>query len=161
MFDLKLHNREIYTIKWSPTGKGSANPNLPLLLASASFDATVRIWEVEKGTCLHELCKHTDPIYTVAFSPCGTYIATGSFDRTLYVWNVQDGKCLKHYEVRLLLPISISLPSDSIFLMCYRVLAVFLKCAGTRKATASPLVIVMPMCPSLILILECNPLLII
>jgi transducin (beta)-like 1 len=41
------HKKEIYTIKWSPCGPGSPNPNQQLLLATASFDATVKLWDVE------------------------------------------------------------------------------------------------------------------
>jgi hypothetical protein len=37
------HAKEIYTIKWSPTGQGTANPNQRLLLATASFDKTVKV----------------------------------------------------------------------------------------------------------------------
>ena len=40
--DLQAHNKEIYTIKWSQTGPGTNNPNANLILASASFDSTVR-----------------------------------------------------------------------------------------------------------------------
>jgi transducin (beta)-like 1 len=31
--NLQAHNKEIYTIKWSPTGPGTMNPNATLLLA--------------------------------------------------------------------------------------------------------------------------------
>ena len=31
--DLQAHNKEIYTIKWSPTGPGTSNPNASLILA--------------------------------------------------------------------------------------------------------------------------------
>jgi transducin (beta)-like 1 len=31
--DLQAHSKEIYTIKWSPTGPGSNNPNANLVLA--------------------------------------------------------------------------------------------------------------------------------
>jgi hypothetical protein len=31
--DLQAHSKEIYTIKWSPTGKGTANPNMNSILA--------------------------------------------------------------------------------------------------------------------------------
>ena len=33
LHDLKEHQKEIYTIKWSPTGPGTANQNLPLLVS--------------------------------------------------------------------------------------------------------------------------------
>ncbi|KAH0822268.1 hypothetical protein GEV33_000523 [Tenebrio molitor] len=67
--DLQAHSKEIYTIKWSPTGPGTQNPNMNLILASASFDSTVRLWDVERGSCIHTLTKHTEPVYSVAFSP--------------------------------------------------------------------------------------------
>jgi hypothetical protein len=36
--DLQAHKKEIYTIKWSPSGPGTDNPNSNVMLASASFD---------------------------------------------------------------------------------------------------------------------------
>ncbi|KAL6073861.1 Transducin (beta)-like 1 X-linked receptor 1, variant 2 [Balamuthia mandrillaris] len=89
LYDFEEHTKEIYTIKWSPTGIGSDNPNRPLVLASASFDASIKLWEVERGTCLYSLTKHTDPVYSVAFSPSGEYLASGSFDRCLHIWSVK------------------------------------------------------------------------
>ncbi len=88
LYNLQAHNKEIYTIKWSPTGPGTQNPNSNLILASASFDSTVRLWDVERGECLHTLSKHTEPVYSVAFSPDGRYLATGSFDRCVNIWNI-------------------------------------------------------------------------
>ena len=42
--DFRGHSKEIYTVRWSPTGQGSANPGKPLLLASGSFDSTIKLW---------------------------------------------------------------------------------------------------------------------
>ena len=42
LHDLTAHTKEIYTIKWSPTGPGTDNPHLPLMLVSASFDTSIR-----------------------------------------------------------------------------------------------------------------------
>ena len=96
--DLRDHSREIYTLRWSPTGQGSSNPNLPLLLATASFDTTVKLWDAEVGKCIHKLRKHIEPVYSVAFSPNGRFVATGSFDRRLHVWSVDDGSLVKTYS---------------------------------------------------------------
>ncbi|XP_076311673.1 transducin beta like ebi isoform X2 [Tachypleus tridentatus] len=96
--DLQAHNKEIYTIKWSPTGPGTNNPNMNLILASASFDSTVRLWEVERGVCLFTLTKHTEPVYSVAFSPDGKYLASGSFDKCVHIWSTQSGSLIHSYK---------------------------------------------------------------
>ncbi|XP_014254874.1 F-box-like/WD repeat-containing protein TBL1XR1-B isoform X2 [Cimex lectularius] len=96
--DLQAHNKEIYTIKWSPTGPGTANPNMNLILASASFDSTVRLWEVERGACIHTLTKHTEPVYSVAFSPDGKFLASGSFDKCVHIWSTQSGQLVHSYK---------------------------------------------------------------
>jgi len=58
VYDLREHTKEIYTIKWSPTGTGTVNSARPSSLASASFDSTIKIWDPELGKCLHTLTKH-------------------------------------------------------------------------------------------------------
>jgi transducin (beta)-like 1 len=52
------HTKEIYTIRWSPTGPNTANPNKPLVLASSSFDATVRVWDIASGKEMFTFTKH-------------------------------------------------------------------------------------------------------
>lgn len=96
--DLQAHSKEIYTIKWSPTGPGTANPNMNLILASASFDSTVRLWDVERGVCIHTLTKHTEPVYSVAFSPDGKFLASGSFDKCVHIWSTQSGQLVHSYK---------------------------------------------------------------
>lgn len=96
--DLQAHSKEIYTIKWSPTGQGTQNPNMNLILASASFDSTVRLWDVERGACLHTLTKHTEPVYSVAFSPDGKFLASGSFDKCVHIWSTQSGQLVHSYK---------------------------------------------------------------
>jgi transducin (beta)-like 1 len=98
LHDLREHSGDIYTLQWSPTGPGSGNPSANPMLATASFDSTVRLWEVEKGACLHTLHKHRDPVYSIAFSPDGKLIASASVDMWLYVWSTQDGSLVRQYK---------------------------------------------------------------
>lgn len=55
---------------------------------SASFDSTVRLWDVDQGKCIHTLTRHQEPVYSVAFSPDGKFLASGSFDKCVHIWNV-------------------------------------------------------------------------
>ncbi|XP_072300652.1 F-box-like/WD repeat-containing protein TBL1X [Eucyclogobius newberryi] len=96
--DLQAHSKEIYTIKWSPTGPGTNNPNSNIMLASASFDSTVRLWDVERGVCIHTLTKHQEPVYSVAFSPDGKHLASGSFDKCVHIWNTTSGALVHSYR---------------------------------------------------------------
>jgi transducin (beta)-like 1 len=38
------------------------------------------------------------PVYSLAFSPTGEYVATGSFDKFIHVWSVADGSLVKSYQ---------------------------------------------------------------
>ncbi|XP_030455779.1 WD40 repeat-containing protein HOS15-like [Syzygium oleosum] len=95
--DLKEHLKEIYTLRWSPTGSGTNNPNQQLVLASASFDSTVKLWDVELGKLIYSLNGHRDPVYSVAFSPNGEYLASGSLDKSVHIWSLKEGKIVKTY----------------------------------------------------------------
>ncbi|KAK9946439.1 hypothetical protein M0R45_011905 [Rubus argutus] len=97
LHDLREHVKEIYTIRWSPTGPGSNNPNQQLVLASASFDSRVKLWDVELGRLIYSLYGHRDPVYSVAFSPNGEYLASGSMDKCMHIWSVKEGKIVKTY----------------------------------------------------------------
>jgi len=49
-------------------------------LATASFDTTWRLWDLEAGTCLMEQEGHSRSVYTISFQTDGSLIASGGLD---------------------------------------------------------------------------------
>ena len=82
----------------SPTGPGSKNPEKQRLLATASFDGTVRLWNAADGSCAKVFSRHQDSVYSIAFSPSGTYLASASLAGQLYIWNVAEGKPVESFK---------------------------------------------------------------
>jgi guanine nucleotide-binding protein subunit beta-2-like 1 protein len=54
---------------------------------SASWDGTLRLWDVAKGTTTKRFVSHTKDVLTCAFSPCNRQIASGGRDKTVKIWN--------------------------------------------------------------------------
>jgi WD40 repeat protein len=64
-------------------------------LLSASFDNTVRLWNLDTGECIKTLNEHTDHVTGVRFLDAeGTKAASCSFDQTVKIWDLTEGKCL-------------------------------------------------------------------
>ena len=57
-----------------------------------------RLWEIDTGTCVSTLAQHTHPVYSVAFSPDGLWLASGSFDKQLHIWSVQGGALVRTFR---------------------------------------------------------------
>ena len=65
------------------------------LLASASWDCTVCIWDVLKGTLLHVLSDHEGFVHTCTFSPNGLIVASAADDDNVRMWSVENGSLIK------------------------------------------------------------------
>ncbi|MEH2424067.1 MAG: hypothetical protein V7K48_25120, partial [Nostoc sp.] len=80
------HANFVYGISFSPDGK---------LLASASADNTVKLWDTSTGKEIKTLTGHTDFVYGVSFSPDGKMLASASADKTVKLWDTSTGKEIK------------------------------------------------------------------
>jgi WD40 repeat protein len=86
---LKGHTAIVYSVAFSSDGK---------LLASGSFDNTIKLWEYPSGKEARTLKGHTAQVYSVAFSPLGNLLASGSQDKSVRLWDPKDGKTVKELK---------------------------------------------------------------
>ena len=54
---------------------------------SASWDKTLRLWELSTGTTTRRFVGHTNDVLSVSFSADNRQIVSGSRDRTIKLWN--------------------------------------------------------------------------
>ncbi|KAM5512764.1 g-protein beta subunit [Fusarium oxysporum f. sp. phaseoli] len=54
---------------------------------SASWDKTLRLWELASGTTTRRFVGHTNDVLSVSFSADNRQIVSGSRDRTIKLWN--------------------------------------------------------------------------
>jgi WD40 repeat protein len=75
-------------IMWAGT-----SPN-DKVVATSSWDKTVRIWSMESGQTLHVLTGATNQGWSGAFSPDGELVAAGAGDQKVRIWRVDPGELL-------------------------------------------------------------------
>ncbi|CAL1674425.1 unnamed protein product [Lasius platythorax] len=94
---IEAHADKIYLIKFHPLASN--------VLASASYDMTVKVWDLsllsstETVIAKITLIGHTDQIFSLAWSPCGQYLASACKDGKLRIYKprssdvpVKEGK---------------------------------------------------------------------
>jgi periodic tryptophan protein 2 len=62
------------------------------VLASASWDGTVKFWDLYKGNVATESVQHTSDVVCVAFRPDGKEVCTGTIGGLLSFWDVESAK---------------------------------------------------------------------
>lgn len=65
---------------------------------SASWDKTIRMWDIEKGTAIGKFEGHTAGVYKVLVTKDGRKMVTSSEDRTVRIWDTESVSLLKTLE---------------------------------------------------------------
>ena len=89
---LSGHEGPVAGLSFSTSGSG--------VLASTSWDKTVRIWEVFRSTQSVETFQLNGDGLAIAFSPDGSEVCAASLDGQLTFWDVKNGKQLSVLECR-------------------------------------------------------------
>ena len=85
-YDLRGHTGAVYTVRFSPNGR---------LLASGSFDQTVRCWDIEKPLQQEEtLClqEHSHNVTDLSWSADSSLLLSGSYDHTVRLYDMSTGR---------------------------------------------------------------------
>uniref|UniRef100_A0A803TST6 Coronin n=1 Tax=Anolis carolinensis TaxID=28377 RepID=A0A803TST6_ANOCA len=80
---LRGHSEKVYSIRFHPLAAD--------ILASSSFDMSVRIWDLGNGKEAMKLDGHRDQIFSLAWSPDGRRLATVSKDGKVRVYDPRMG----------------------------------------------------------------------
>ncbi|NVM28459.1 MAG: hypothetical protein HWN65_06425 [Candidatus Helarchaeota archaeon] len=83
------HGPSILSCAFSPDGTQAL---------SASYNGTLRLWDVKTGTYFRIFKGHKKPVTSCAFSSDGTRIVSASKDKLVILWDVKSGKRLKVFK---------------------------------------------------------------
>jgi WD40 repeat protein len=75
--EMRVHNAPITALAWHPTRP---------ILATASEDLVIRLWDLDTGARLEELRGPLSPPSVLSFTPGGARLATAARDRVVRIW---------------------------------------------------------------------------
>eukprot|EP01091_Cochliopodium_minus_P014328 TRINITY_DN4846_c0_g1_i2.p1 TRINITY_DN4846_c0_g1~~TRINITY_DN4846_c0_g1_i2.p1 ORF type:complete len:337 (+),score=64.76 TRINITY_DN4846_c0_g1_i2:257-1267(+) len=64
-------------------------------VATGSRDKTIKIWDINTGSCVKELKGHDNWVRSVQFHPEGKYLLSCSDDKTIKIWDIEQQRCIK------------------------------------------------------------------
>lgn len=91
------HQGEVDTVAW--------HPNCNLLVSGSTGDRSVRLWDVNTGSCVRVLPKHAHGVTKVAVSPDGSTVAAGTLDGVVQLWDIRKAEALttlRHHRSMIL-----------------------------------------------------------
>lgn len=77
------HTGKITAVILTPEGKR---------IVSAAEDASVRVWNIERGTQIHHFQGHSKKVNAIAVTPDGGRVVSAGQDKTIKIWDLQTGR---------------------------------------------------------------------
>jgi WD40 repeat protein len=77
------HRAPVYAVAFRPDGER---------LASASFDHTIKIWDVDGGALRQTFRGHSAKVLALAYSADGRTLASAGLDGTVRLWDAESGR---------------------------------------------------------------------
>ena len=95
---LRNSEKSSLPVGWSNTVEDVAFSPDGQTLALASYEGTVKLWDVATGKLRETLKGHSNAVMAVVFSPDGRTLASGSSDQTVRLWNVESRRELMQLD---------------------------------------------------------------
>lgn len=80
---LRGHSSDVNSVVFAPDNQ---------ILASASDDKTIKLWNTATGQEIRTLKGHSNWVWSLAFSPDGKILASCGADKTIKLWDVATGQ---------------------------------------------------------------------
>ncbi|MBE9215088.1 CHAT domain-containing protein [Plectonema cf. radiosum LEGE 06105] len=103
----KGHTYWVSKVSFSPDGK---------IIASASFDSTIKLWDVKTGkyikTLKGDVKEDNSQVTSVSFSPNGKILASASYDGTVKLWDIETYQEIQTFQAHNSKVLDVSFSGD-------------------------------------------------
>ena len=81
--ELRGHRAAVYAVAFRPDGER---------MATASFDHTIKVWDVNAGRVVRTFTGHQDKVLALAYSADGRQLASAGLDGTIRLWETSTDR---------------------------------------------------------------------
>ena len=86
---LSGHSNSVASLAYNPNGQ---------ILASGSYDNTIKLWNLTKNKEISTFKGHSAWVAAVAITPNNKNLVSGSYDNTIKLWNLVNGRQIRTFK---------------------------------------------------------------